>query len=238
MHINIIEPVLEEINRRQQRRLEYAFRVNRMFTQMILRGATIDSLVRTLARELKCPVLVVNDNYVNLSAFEPRELSVEIPDAIRNYMSDHMDGDLKQILERIRRFREPTRHYIRGFGQPGSVGCIAMPIAIDDVCKGFLVSFEVDGEIGEAGLAAIDQACLGLSLVMMKEKAVRETELRLQGDLLDEVLSGSLGSDEAIIQRAASLGLRIASKRLAIVMIGGGPSQRANGEANPATGDP
>lgn len=213
VYINIIDPVLQEIARRHKLALEYALRMNRLFTQMILRGAGVDELLRTLARELRAPVLVLDKHYKMLNAYDPG--TSPPPACVTEYLMGRLDDRLSHILRVVKDFREPTRHFIQGV-EGGRLGCIAMPIVIDNIYKGFLVAFEVVEQIHDTGLAAIDHACLGLSLIMMKQKAIGETELRMQGDLMDDIALNRY-SEEVLLDRAARLGLSLSAKRIVLV---------------------
>ncbi|NLS44665.1 MAG: hypothetical protein GX969_02850 [Firmicutes bacterium] len=212
-YVNIIDPVLEEIAKRRKRALEYALRISRLFTQMTLRGADIRELLQILSRELRAPVIVLDRDYVVLNSYNPGGMPV--PQCIAKYLTGKLDRRLTHILKIIRNYREPTRHFIRT--HPGErIGCVAMPIIIDDACEGFLVAFEIHEQLNETSLAAIEHACVGLSIIMMKKKIITETELRMQGDLMDDIVSNRY-PEETILDRAERLGLNLSSKRIVIV---------------------
>lgn len=225
VYINIIEPVLDEIASRHKSGLEYTLRVNRMFIEMLLGGAQVESVVRTLAEELRAPVAVFDRHLSLLHGYIPENARMDVPSVITRCVKGDLDTSLVEFLDSIQSVQTPTRHVI-GANSQKPLNCAVSPIMVDNFNQGFLLAFEMSSCFSDTELAVIDQACLGLSLIVVREKAITETELRLQGSFMDELLEGS-GFPDTLVHRAEQLGLYILSKRLALVVL---PNVEANTE--------
>jgi purine catabolism regulator len=219
VYINIIEPVLDEIASRHKLGLEYTLHVNRMFIDMLLSGAQIGPIVRALAEELRSPVAVFDRQLTLIYGCIPENTQTDVPGIVTRCMRGNLDDSLIELLSSIQGVQAPTRHVI-GANSQEPLNCAVSPIVVNNFNQGFLLSFEINGSFGNTELAVIDQACLGLSLIVVREKAITETELRLQGSLMDELLQGSR-FQETLVHRAEQLGLNILSKRLALVVLSG-----------------
>lgn len=70
--------------------------------------------------------------------------------------------------------------------------------------SGYLVIPEVGKAISDQDLMAVEHAATITALEFAKQYAVRETERRLAGEFLEDLIEGNFESDEAILSRAAS----------------------------------
>jgi len=60
--------------------------------------------------------------------------------------------------------------------------------------------------LGDLDVLAVQGAATVVALVLMRERAILETERRLQGDLLGDILAGKFESEEDLARRARFLG--------------------------------
>ena len=58
-------------------------------------------------------------------------------------------------------------------------------------------------KMSEVDIAALEHACTVISLELVKEQAVFETQQRLRGEFVTKLFSGQM--DEALIQKAKNL---------------------------------
>lgn len=113
--------------------------------------------------------------------------------------------------------------YRRSFGDQSPCADAAertlVPISAGENRLGqILVSAE---GLTELHLLAIDQGATVIALELLKQRAAREVEWRLRGELLDELLEGA--ATEMVLERAERLGVDVAARRriFAFESIGG-----------------
>ncbi len=74
-----------------------------------------------------------------------------------------------------------------------------------------------EGELGEAAVRILERAALVTALVLLHERSVVETEQRVRGELLGDLLSGGHADDERLRARARFLDLDIDNPRIVVV---------------------
>lgn len=79
-------------------------------------------------------------------------------------------------------------------------------ITVDQQVEGKL--FIEKDKLNDFELVCVEQARLVFSLELMRRKTALETELKLRGDFIDELLSGLLLSKQIIINKGTQLGLK------------------------------
>jgi hypothetical protein len=85
-------------------------------------------------------------------------------------------------------------------------GQFIVPVMSGDAVSAYLSAVGDGHTFSELDLAALYQAATLCALVLLKEAAVRNTENRLKGDFLDDLLSGNYPSEEIVLRRARFLG--------------------------------
>jgi sugar diacid utilization regulator len=99
-----------------------------------------------------------------------------------------------ELLARIQRNARPLRHRDR---------ILALAQPRDDIL-GVLTLYDPDHKAGQHELFALEHATLVLAMQLAHQRSLAETELRLRGDLVDDLLTGA--TDTSAISRAAALG--------------------------------
>jgi PucR family transcriptional regulator, purine catabolism regulatory protein len=82
---------------------------------------------------------------------------------------------------------------------------LVVPLRLRGTPAGYLV-LGGPGEITDLDRQVAERAARVLGIELAKQRAVTEAQLRLQGDFLDDLLSGSYPSEEAMLARARWMG--------------------------------
>lgn len=82
---------------------------------------------------------------------------------------------------------------------------LVVPLRLHDTPAGYLV-LGGPGDITDLDRQVAERAARVLGIELAKQRAVTEAQLRLQGDFLDDLLSGSYPSEEAMLARARWMG--------------------------------
>jgi purine catabolism regulator len=80
---------------------------------------------------------------------------------------------------------------------PGGLERLITPIVVGEIARGYLSLVGLEGEFDELDQLVLDQGSMVCAIEMARNKAVREAEKRLKGDLLTALLQGNLSSRDA-----------------------------------------
>lgn len=124
-------------------------------------------------------------------------------------------------------------------GGPMEGRAVAVPVPVGGTgSRGhWLVAVRCSGQVGDLEQLIVRQAAMIVALELMRERAVRETERRLAGDVIAEALGGNLGADE-IRGRLAPFGIGGNVAVLLFDLEGGSADSEALGAVLRAAGVP
>jgi sugar diacid utilization regulator/putative methionine-R-sulfoxide reductase with GAF domain len=115
-----------------------------------------------------------------------------------------------------------TPDELRGFVDPErrDDGLAVTPVRAGGDNLGWLAVGADDGSGGSARLLAVEHGLTVVALDLIQERAAAETESRLRGGLLQELLTGNLSQTDArrLARRAARLGYRVRSPIRVVVV--------------------
>jgi PucR family transcriptional regulator, purine catabolism regulatory protein len=108
---------------------------------------------------------------------------------------------------------------------------LVVPLRLRDTPAGYLTLG------GEAAMTDLDRqvaerAARVIGIELAKQRAVTEAQLRLQGDFLDDLLSGSYPSEEAMLARARWMGHDLSRPHVLLALSIEGASDRASAESH------
>ncbi|HEY2204889.1 MAG TPA: transcriptional regulator, partial [Pseudonocardia sp.] len=164
--------------------LERRNRMHESLTKVAATGGAAPEIADTL-RQLTGLVVVVEDKFGNLLGWagsEPPQPSRQAP------------RDRTQLLDRVRRAGQPVRHRDRFIS-------LAQP---RDEVLGVLALVDPQRRAGQFELMALESAAVVLAVELAHQRSLAENELRLRGDLVDDLLTGT--DDQSAIARSVALG--------------------------------
>ncbi len=110
---------------------------------------------------------------------------------------------------------------------PGGLERLVTPIVVGDIARGYLSLVGLDGEFDELDHLVLDQGSMVCAIEMARNKAIREAEKRLKGDLLTALLQGDMPSrDAALWVQQMGLDLNQAHTALRFAWDGAAPPSR------------
>lgn len=179
-----------------QNRLEKLLKTHNQLIGKVFSGAGLQVIIRSLSDLLQAPVIVEDNYYTILGASE----SVVDTRCSLKYLPGK-----KKIIDCAFQAGQIARcsynylgiEYIR----------VIAPIGDPQQLLGYL-SVLMDLSQAESYLQnmAIGQGAAVLALEIMKEKIKKEIEARYQRDLLDDLLNGTYGRNESLLQQTEVLG--------------------------------
>jgi purine catabolism regulator len=98
---------------------------------------------------------------------------------------------------------------------PGGLARVVTSINVGEVARGYLSVVGLQDDLDDLDLLVADQGALACAVQMSRSKAVRETEKRLQGDLLTALLKEELSPRDARLW-VQTMGLDLAQAHVAL----------------------
>jgi purine catabolism regulator len=139
--------------------------------------------------------VVVLDEYVHV------QVSVPGSDSLPSVVA----ACAEFIQSNTRTARRSTPVTLPDSGQPGKTALI-IPLMLKGTAAGYLALIGPADSFTEFDTELAHRATSVLAMEVAKQRAVTEVQLRVQGDLVEDLLAGTFPSEEAAIFRARALG--------------------------------
>lgn len=178
---------LDQAHKRIERQSEILKRGNRLsnkLTQIVLQGKGLDSIAQTLGRSLKCGVVISNKEFETLSEYGD-VFDYSLKSIIEN--KENLDlADQKRIREMI---HNRSTIQLNSLEEQGfSHYPLITPIIVQNNVNGYISIIKNSIEIEELESSFIERAANICALHILNEKTAIDTEQRMRGELLDEVI--------------------------------------------------
>ncbi len=190
--------------------LEREHIVNTRLSQLAAEGAGLDGLAQAMA-EISGHGIVVQDKRLRTLASVPSgSLAASWPEILERIKP--LESLPESLRDRKRAGKEHTN--VR---QPLGDGLsrYIVPINVSDVARGYLSVVGADEELDVDARAVVDQGAVVCAVEMSRDKAVRETEKRLHGNLLTALLKEGLSARDAL-PWAQAMGLDLEQAHVAM----------------------
>ncbi len=183
--IAITERAFKTLVNDQYSVLERGIEVHAQLEGLVLAERGLGEIMRAIARSVSGAALLL-DNHGNELARHPQErgISAEAVTSIRSEVADRSASSRQSPF------------IPDGGPLAGRAVAVPVPIAGDGPRGHWLVIARSQGGVGDLERLLARQAAMVIALELMRERAVRDTERRLAGDVLAEALGGNLGADE------------------------------------------
>jgi purine catabolism regulator len=172
--------------------LESSHRIHRQLTKLAAEGYTIEELARVIL-ELSGKGVLIQDKRMNVLAGYPSIDQQAIWDDIIEQLTgiDNLPEPLQD------RNRAGQKNLTIQQDISGGMARIVTPISVGEVARGYLSMIGLQGEFDRFDHVIAEESALMCALAMARTKAVRETEKKLQGDLLTALLQEDLSPRDA-----------------------------------------
>jgi purine catabolism regulator len=196
------EAVSAKIVNEQYSLLQRSLAVHEKLATMVLEERGLDAILGTLSALVGCSAVLFDFHGVVLcEAAARRSLGPEAVAEVWALISDRRAGRVVFVLE------------LDGAGLEVQV----FPIVAAHRIGAFLAVVKDGGAFGEYDRVVLHNVVTAIALELVKKKAVAETERRLVGDFLDQLVAGNLGEDE-ITRRLTFFGLDPQASHVVIVV--------------------
>lgn len=204
-YIDIITPVLEAIIDKQKREIEYAFNVQRKMNQIILQGNNIQVLAGSIAKILKCPLLVIDGNNAVLASGCYNSQGDAL---LKKVLGDQELCKLLFAADEAMKTLPGTARYSVDIRKLTSAGKYL----------GKLVLF-LDHALSTMENVAVNEACQALKLVLMQEMAKEEEKEKARREFIDELLYGSTPKrEDLVLSRAENLNIKVPAPPVVMII--------------------
>ncbi|MHB8132476.1 MAG: V4R domain-containing protein, partial [Mobilitalea sp.] len=215
--VSKISEVLEAAHLRiktQNRILERTVTIHEQLTQCILNGKGIEDITSSLAKLMKCIVVLEDNNLVPQSTCFPDQ-SVT-PDLLTSYLpilaSPYFNKTSAFFLKQKRPFQITDKY-------TNFLVCrLVSPILVGSELLGFVSLLRTDLPFSELENIDLEHAASVFALVILEQKKIAGVERRLKGDFVDDLLSENISDSNSIINRAQRLNYDITLPHRVLVL--------------------
>ncbi|GAB4483703.1 MAG: PucR family transcriptional regulator [Anaerolineales bacterium] len=172
--------------------IERGAHIHAQLAQFEAEGRGLEGLVQAMA-EMTARGVILQDKRGGILAHHPSTTLAAIWQDILAQFRD-LRPLPEAFLDRKRVGSHPTIH-CQELG--GGLSCLIAPVVVGEVARGYLSLIGVQGEFDSLDYLVVEQGGLVLAIEMARNKAIRETEKRLKGDLLNALLQEILTPRDA-----------------------------------------
>lgn len=174
--------------------MERGARLHTQLAQLEAEGKGLDGLVKAMA-EISLRGILVQDK-------RGKPLAQQSSPALVGVWKDVMEH-LKELNslpgEMIDRKRAGSQPRLARQEIPGGLMRLVLPITVGEVARGYLSVIGFNGELDALDELVAEQGGMVCAIEMARNKAIRETEKRLKGDLLTAILQETLSPRDAAL---------------------------------------
>ena len=203
--------ITKRIINRQMEMLEYARQIHDRLTQVILQNKGLPQIAIVLAELLAAPVRILDAHYNLLAAARLAETDDNLQP--ENVQAEYLALKQHQLL-----CPEQNLIAIASSVLPESPDQFLYPLVVGQEVYGYLSVLSSKPILAEMEKTAIASAATISTLEILKEKAVWETEERVKGDFIDDLLENAIITDTVLRRRANYLGFNL-EKNFAIMIL-------------------
>ncbi|MFJ7832175.1 XylR N-terminal domain-containing protein [Peribacillus sp. NPDC097284] len=203
-----IRDELDQAHKRIERQSEILKRGNLLsnqLTQIVLQGKGLDSIAQTLGRSLKCGIVISNKDFETLSEYGDI-LDYSLKSIIENKEKLYL-SDQDKINEMLKQ-RTTTIQLNLSKKQGFSHYPLITPIIVQNHVYGYISIIKNSKEMEELESSFAERAANICALHILNEKTAIDTEQRMKGELLHEVLVEP-NLDTNITKKLSFLGYKI-----------------------------
>lgn len=208
--IDITKTIHEQLVSEQYALLKRSDHIHQTLVQLVLEGGGLQDLAMALSK-LVDRAVTIEDPDLNMLAHaglgeidKARADSIEAggtPESIREFVRS------QKILDKLNQSLKPSR--VLASPKHGMTKeRIVAPIVVERKIYGYLWLIASDEPLNESDTVTIERAAIVAALIMLKESAIKQTEARLQADVISQLLSDQPHS-LALEDKANRLGLNL-----------------------------
>jgi sugar diacid utilization regulator len=190
-HQNQELSVMHQALSKEHENLQKTFDFHNRLTHIATKGGGVEEILKTLYRTVKVPVAVYDRILVPVSSYPP-DCRLELPDQFLMHPS--------MIL--VNKMRKWQRVDLEEEQQT----IMVIPIIGTERMMGYLCAWIRPQEFKEVGKLIFEYSATVLALEWIKEEAIRESQERMKGQFVEDILAGEMNSQ--LIEQARVLGFK------------------------------
>src|SRR5918999_5743877 len=228
--IALTEKAFTRLVNEQYEVLQRGIAIHKRLERLVLEERGLDELVRALAATIGGAVWVLSARGDRLTAKLFRR---QVPDAALEYVREEVRGRSGTAGASSDEALEFAPDHPELAGRS-----LVLPVSIrgSGGPQAWLVAARDAGGLGDFERLILQQAVTVVALELMRQRAMRDTERRLAGDVLAEALTGRL-SEEELAMRLRPFGIGQDAAVLVFDENGAPPAPQAEGELDRFLGD-
>src|SRR2546425_2179595 len=194
-YLKIMNPILERIINAQNAELRRSIEIHRQFTDLALDGQGLNAIVKTLGELVESSIALEDINFHLLAS----HVVPGVTDKHRQQTLAHhgtppkvqQAAAIRAMLQEVVQGRVP--HKVPPFPELGlTAQRIITPVLAGRECLGYFSIIDLPQHHAELAMMAIEHAATVIALEMIKQREVAEAEDRVRGELVDDLLNGTL----------------------------------------------
>ncbi len=196
----ITKAILQQIVNRQMQMLEYSEDIHQRFTRLVLANLGLPSIADTLYQLTGGTVRIYNDIGEELFVSHDRDNPGNLEEIRSIYDKLQEAGKVEEMFK----LKEMVEHEFSIDDE--EVKAVLQPVVANDYNYGFITVVKSLSSWEDLDYLAISHAATVCAIEFLKQAAVSETEMRMRGDFLEELLSGDVHHSVRLIERGKMLG--------------------------------
>lgn len=198
-YMDIMLPIFELLINEQLYWHRRAEEIHDLLVSVILGGTGLHGVCRALAQFTSNPVFIFGQGACLGSGYPPVSVSLSEEDILMAVRRKLDSGPNELEPHRASRIQPETN----------VPACVIVPVGTLGTPDGYIVIPELNRSLSEIEIRGIETGAAIVAFEFMKERAISETEIRIQGGLLDELLNGRFDNEEIVVRRAAHSGFSL-----------------------------
>ena len=197
--------ILNFLNNHKAEQLYYALHVHNEFSDMLIKGFSLSSIVEQLGFFLKRPVLLLNHRGERIAYGH---------DFRKTSMKQTEDEIIEKVSENLTAAREGT-----SFNIPSNLDSTmkTFPIQTQRQNPSILTIIDAQSLPYPSSQLAIEQACNVISFTLIKEHAIEENARLYKNNFFADLIEGRINSEHEILSRCDYYGLKDDQQTISIV---------------------
>lgn len=198
--------------------VERGVRIHNQLSQIAAEGRGLEGITHALA-DISGRGVLVQDKRGRIIAEHPSSTLMAIWEDVLEQIGafDNLPDSLRD------RKRAGINAEIVTQDIPGNLTRLIRPVIVGEVARGYLSLVSIVGDVDALDKIVIEQGSVICALEMSRDKAVRETEKRLKGDLLTALLQEDLSPRDAELW-TQGMGFDLSQPHVALRFAWDGPS--------------
>jgi purine catabolism regulator len=204
----LMQEATEVIINRQASLLEQSQSIHRSLLGIVIRGGGWQQLADEAARLLASPLLIIDTSLEVLAASK----DLPIPLAELSALLGR-----PEVRQRFAGMGSGQKHF--RMEEEGLPAMFALPIVASHVRMGYVCVLSEAADLSANEILILEHSATIAALEMAQDRVRFETEVRLKGDFVDDVISGAEHPGDSLLRRGAFLGCDL-SQGAAVILLG------------------